>query len=106
MLIDLPDVVFLWECVCHALLKFPLVSVVIEQHGIRAEPVTTSTSRLLEIGFDAVGTVDVDYNPHVGLVDTHAKGIRSDDYPGFAFLPGLLPLILHTRIETSMIKRG
>ena len=106
MLVDLSDVVFLREGVGHALLQLALVAAVIEQYGIGTFPVTPCAARLLEIGFDAVGTVDVYHHPYVGLVDTHAKGIGGYHHPYLVFLPGLLALILHAGVETGMIESG
>ena len=106
MLIDLTDIVFLWEGVHDALFEFALVAVVIEQHGVRAFAVTSCTACLLEIGLDAVWTVDMYHQSYIGFVDAHTKGIGGYHHANPAFLPGLLPFVFHTRVESGVIERG
>ena len=106
MFVDLTDIVFLRECVDNALFEFALVAVVIEQHGVRALAVTSRTACLLEIGFDAVRTVDVYHQPYIGFVDAHAEGVGGHHHADPAFLPRLLPFVLYTCVETGVIERG
>ena len=106
VLVDLSDVVFLRKCVGDALLQLAFVGVVVEQDGIGLEAVTTGTAGLLEIGLDTVGTVDVDDESYVGLVDAHAEGVGGHHHAGLTLLPGLLSFILHGGIETGVVEGG
>lgn len=47
-----------------------------KQHALRRQPVTPGTARLLVIILHALGHVVVQHEPHVGLVNAHAKGVR------------------------------
>ena len=60
MLVDCPDIVLVREIVADALHQFCLVVSVVEQHGIAFPPVSSCTSRFLEIGFQRIRTVHVD----------------------------------------------
>ena len=106
MFVDLTDIVFLREGVNNAFLEFALVTVVIEQHRVRAFAVTSCTACLLEIGLDAVWAVDMDNQPYIGFVDAHTEGVGGHHHADPAFLPSLLPFIFHTRVETGVIERG
>ncbi len=52
-----------------------LVATVPQEDGVGLLPVAPRSSRLLEVGLDGVGTVDMYHKPDVRLVDAHSKGI-------------------------------
>ena len=106
MLIDLSDVVFLREGVGNALLELALVCIVVEQYGIGFPAVAPSTSCFLEVGLDAVRTVDVDHEAHIGFVDAHAEGISGHHHAYFVLLPPSLALILDGTVESCVVEGG
>ena len=106
MVVDLSDVVFLGECVADTLQQLALVALVVEQHGVRLVAVAAGTPSLLEIGFDRVGTVDVDHHADVGLVDAHAEGVGRHHHAYLVLLPRLLALVLVGGVEAGMVEGG
>ena len=106
MLIDFADKVFLREIVGNPFLQFPLVSIVVEQHSVGFLSVTSSTTCLLEIGLDAVRTVDVNHKPHIWFVDTHAESIRCHHHSDLILLPGLLALVFLYTVQSCMVECG
>ena len=106
MLIDFADVVFLREGIGNALLQLALVGLIIEQYGIGLGTVASGTASFLEVGFDAVGTVDMHYQSYIGLVDTHTEGIGGYHHAHLVGLPCLLPLVFHSRVKAGMIECG
>ena len=106
MLVHLSDIVLGGEGVGDALFEFALVGTVIEQYGVGTMAIAPSSASLLEISLDAIRTVDMYYQSHVGLVDTHTEGIGSYHHAGLSFLPGLLTLVFHARVKTGMVEGG
>ena len=102
MLVDTAYELLLREIVGDALLQLHLVARVVEQHSIGTLAVASGTSGFLEVGFDGVGTVVVDDQTHIGLVDAHAKGVGSHYHPPFVVLPLLLVAVLDGGVESGM----
>ena len=48
----------------------------------------------------------MDHQLHVGLVDTHAKGVGSHHHTHLVLLPVVLSFIFHHRIKASVIEGG
>ena len=74
-----------------------------EKHRIGALAVAACPSRLLEIGFQAVGWLPVHHEAHVGLVDAHAEGVGAHHHPYLATLPGLLPFAAAQGPQAGMV---
>ena len=106
MFVDLSDIVFLREGIADALVEFAVVGIVVEQHGIGFLSIAPCTASLLEIGFEGVGTVDMEHHPYIGLVDAHSEGIGSDHHAYLVFLPVALTLILDAGIEACVVEGG
>ena len=106
VLIDLTNLVLRWEGVVDALGEFGIITIIIKQDGLSRLSVTTSTTCLLEVGFDGVGTVVVHDQTHVGLVDAHAKGVGADDDAYTVLLPVALALVFHLVVQSGMIEGG
>ena len=66
------------------------VGAVPEQDGEGVLSVTPGPPRLLEVGLERVGHVEVADEAHVGLVDAHAEGIGRHDDARLAALPRVL----------------
>ena len=106
MFIDLSHIVFLGKCIADALVEFALVCIVVEQYSVGFLTIASCTSSFLEIGFERIGTVDVEHHPYVGFVDTHTKSVGSHHYTYLVFLPFALALVLHHRIKTCVVEGG
>ena len=104
--IHLFNIILLGEGVADALFELAMVTFIIEQHGISFLAVASGASCFLEIGLDAVRTVDVDDQTHIGLVDAHAESICCHHHTDLVLLPGILSLILDSSVETGMIEGG
>ena len=74
----------------RALLKFPLVRLVVEHYGKSLFLVASGASGLLKVGFERVGQVNVDDKPHIGLVDAHSEGVGGHNHACGAAFPGVL----------------
>ena len=86
--------------------QLTVVAAIAEQDGLRRLSVTAGTSCLLEIGLDAVGTVDMDHESYIRLVDAHTEGIGSHDDTCLVALPVLLPLVARGVVETGVVEGG
>lgn len=106
MLVDLTDVVLVREGISDALQQFALVGMIVEQHGVGLNPITTGTTCLLKIGLDAVRTVNMYHHTYIRLVDTHTKGVGGYHHALFVVLPLALALILLAGIEASVVEGG
>ena len=68
--------------------------------------VASGTSGLLEVFLERAGDVDVHYQPHVGLIDAHAKGVRGHHDAQLVVHPGALPFELFVATESGMKEGG
>ena len=85
----------------HAELPFHVVGVV-EQHAVRLLLVPAGAAGLLQVVLQRRGDVGVDHQPHIGLVDTHAEGVRGGDHPQVAPDEALLDVLLFFRLQSGV----
>ena len=104
--IHLFNIVLLREGVADTLVEFPMVGIIIEQYGIGLPSVAPSSSSFLKVGFERVGTVDMDHQTDIGLVDTHTKGVGSYHHTGLIALPVFLAFVFYGGIKTSVVEGG
>ena len=104
--VDLSDIIFWGKVVANALLQLSRINRIIQQHGIGLFSVSSGTSRLLEIGFDGVGTINVHHKAHVRFVDAHAKRIRGHHDAYMIIHPFFLPHVFGEMLQPRMIGGG
>ena len=104
--VGLPDVIERRVGLFDAPIEGSDVLVVVEQHGVGCPSVTPRTSGLLEVCLERVGHVVMDDQPHVGLVDSHAEGVRRHHHAHSSLRPVNLAKVLLGIRQTCMVVAG
>ena len=104
MLVNLTDVILGRISVVDAFLQFDIVTIVIKQDGLGWLSVAARTSSLLKVGFYGVGSIIVNHQSDVGLVDTHTKGVGSYHDTYAIVLPFTLATVFVGMIQSCMIE--
>ena len=73
--------------------------------GEAAFAVATAAARFLEVGFRAVGDVEMDHKTDVGLIDAHAECIGTYHDPDAAGFPLRLSVAAGVGAEACMVER-
>ena len=87
----------------HKLLKLDEVFFTIERDTFAFTTITTCTSSLLIVAFEALGHVVVDDITHIGFVDAHSESDGSYDDIDIFLEEGVLILAAHSRVHAGMI---
>ena len=106
MLIDISDIIFLGEIFCYPFMEFVFVDPVVYEYGVGFLAISSRTPCLLEIGFQGIRAVDVDYHSDIGLVDAHTECIGCHNNPHPIVRPCPLALVFDGCVESRMIKSG
>src|SRR4051812_18893287 len=68
--------------------------------------VTPRTARFLVVGLEAFGHVFMYHKAHIGLINTHSKGISSYNYAGSVIFPAFLSFGPFIRTQACMVIIG
>ena len=104
MFIHLFNIFARGEGVVDALRQLAVVAAVEEQNGSGRLTVASGTASLLEVSLEGVGTVVVDDQSDVGLVDAHAEGVGGYHDARAVVLPVALAAVLVSMVESGMVE--
>ena len=90
----------------HEFLEFLDILVAVEGEAVTLATITTGTTRLLIVALERLGNIVVNHIAHVGLVDTHTEGNRSDNNIDTLHEEVILILGACGGIHTGMIGTG
>ena len=94
------------KCQRKVTLELAQVVLIIQQHGHRGKAVAPAAPRLLKVGLQRVGEVQMGDETHVGLVNTHTEGVGGHHHADAARHPVVLPLVAHFGIHAGMVAFG
>ena len=101
--INLANIIFLGECLANVAVKHLLIGCFNEHYGKRPLAVTPGSSCFLIIFLESVRDINMNHQTHIGLVNTHSKGIGSDNYSDFIIFPFVLLVFFLLNRQTGVI---